>query len=88
MCFLDLRYSGDEAQRAAFKASRVSITVVQLSDWHAGERAKLGSKPVATWIAETNQGRTRYGPSKIISDIPKSSPRDQQLTLLEPSEPF
>jgi transposase len=29
MCFADSGYSGDEAQRAAFEASRISITVVQ-----------------------------------------------------------
>ena len=29
MCFVERGYSGDEAQRAAFEASRISITVVQ-----------------------------------------------------------
>ena len=32
MCFVDKGYSGDEAQRTAFEASRISITVVQRND--------------------------------------------------------
>jgi len=32
MCFVDSGYKGDEAQRAAFEASRISITVVQRND--------------------------------------------------------
>jgi transposase len=32
MCFVDGGYNGEEAQRAAFEASRISITVVQRSD--------------------------------------------------------
>ena len=32
MCFVDLGYRGGEAQRAAFEASRISITVVQRND--------------------------------------------------------
>ena len=31
-CFVDKGYSGDEAQRTAFEASRISITVVQRND--------------------------------------------------------
>jgi len=32
MCFVDSGYNGDEAQRAAFEASRISITVVPRND--------------------------------------------------------
>lgn len=32
MCFVDSGYNGDEAQRAAYEASRISITVVKRSD--------------------------------------------------------
>ena len=32
MSFVDSGYIGDEAQRAAFEASRISVTVVQRSD--------------------------------------------------------
>ena len=32
MSFVDLGYSGDEAQRAAFEASRISVTVVQRNE--------------------------------------------------------
>jgi transposase len=32
MCFVDSGYNGDEAQRAAFEASRISINVVQRND--------------------------------------------------------
>ena len=32
MCFVDSGYKGDEAQRAAFEASRISVTVVQRND--------------------------------------------------------
>jgi hypothetical protein len=32
MCFVDSRYNGDEAQRAAFETSRISVTVVQRND--------------------------------------------------------
>jgi transposase len=32
MCFLDGGYAGDEAQRAAFESSQISITVVKRTD--------------------------------------------------------
>jgi hypothetical protein len=49
MPFIDSGYQGDEAQRAAYEASRISVTVVKRTDTQvkgcAGSRRKVSAPP-------------------------------------------
>jgi len=52
MSFVDGGYAGDEAQRAAFEASRISVTVVQRNDKHIKGFVVLPKR----WVAERTLG--------------------------------
>lgn len=52
MCFVDGGYKGDEAQRAAYEASRISITVVQRSDKRVEGFVVLPKR----WVVERSLG--------------------------------
>jgi transposase len=53
MCFVDGGYNGEEAQRAAFEASRISITVVQRNDKQVEGFVVL---PKRWWVVERTLG--------------------------------
>ena len=52
MCFGDGGYNGEEAQRAAFEASRISITVVQRNDKQVKGFVVLPKR----WVVERTLG--------------------------------
>ena len=52
MYFVDSRYKGDEAQRAAFEASRIAITVVQRNDKQVKGFVVLPKR----WVVERTLG--------------------------------
>src|SRR6202021_1400889 len=52
MCFVDGGYNGEEAQRAAFEASRISITVVQRNDKQVKGFVVLPKR----WVVERTLG--------------------------------
>ena len=54
MCFLDGGYAGDEAQRAAFEASQISITVVKRTDKQIKGFIVLPER----WVVERTLGWT------------------------------
>jgi transposase len=52
MCFVDQGYAGDEAQRAAFEASHISVTVVQRNEKQIKGFIVLSKR----WVAERTLG--------------------------------
>ena len=52
MCFVDFGHNGEEAQRAAFEASRISITVVPRNDKQVKGLVVLPKR----WVVERTFG--------------------------------
>lgn len=74
MCFVDGGYKGDEAQRAAFEASRISITVVERSEKRVEGFIVLPKR----WVFERTLGwinRARRLAKDFEATIESSKPR-------------